>query len=367
MQELTVYKQMTAGTEECLAVLKKEIGIKSGCIPFAVKLVGELKKLPLKTEQDHLDAANTILANLQTLYQGGIMPEDYDKIDFVKRGKVLTASARVEAFYRAAARKGYRISDTIIAVPKEDAGTTYFEENFYNGEIIYTLKDQRINPDRDITAERLISGYFDKFICRLEVREVKTQKRVVMVVCEMSNNEVLKISTVSEQGIYKSEWIEQPDGRGGTKKKKVLTGELNKGTFWINWTGEMVNKTVIRRALKRIKEVLPELTETIYAFEQDEEIITPETTTETEPLNIPMEEEKNVDIRHLTNEEKEECMEMYQLFQKNPKLMQEKIKEIKGMFQKGDNTQDIINKEYASIMAISKNEEAWSEIGEYFI
>lgn len=131
MNNMTVYNQLTCSESSMFNVLKNEIGIKTNCIPFAVKAIDSLKSLGSLTQREALNAANTFLSDLQTLNQGGIIAEDYDKIDFIKRGKVITISARVEAFLRAAARKGYRITDTIVAVPKEDKDTTYFKEIFY--------------------------------------------------------------------------------------------------------------------------------------------------------------------------------------------------------------------------------------------
>ena len=365
MSELSVYKQIISGRDECLETLKREIGLKTNCTPFATKLITAMKDLYIKTEQDATLAANTLLSGLQTLAQGGILPDDYDKIDFVKRGKTIVPSARVEAFYRAAARKGYRITDTIIAVPKEDSNTTYFKENFYNGNIIYTLEDRRLNADRAITAERLVEKYFNKFICRLEIRDAKQNNIIVMTVCEMPIDDMLAVSMTSEQGIYKSKWESYTDNYGNEKKRKVISDELNSGTFWITWTGEMVNKTIIRRALKRVKEVLPELTETIYAFEQDEVIDTPDVIPAEPDISIPMETD-NVNLNKLTAEQQADCREMYDLFVANPKLAEDKLLEIKEMISKGETPQDIINKEYAVLAVLRKSKNKWKEIGGYF-
>ncbi len=363
--ELSVYKQLTQGTEECLAVVKREIGLKSTCFPFAVKLMTALKDLTLKTQQEEFAAANTLLSGLQTLMQGGIIAEDYDKIDFIKRGKMIVPSARVEAFLRASARKGYRITDTIIAVPQADKNTTYFKENFYNGDIVYTLEDQRKNADRAVTAQRLVDGYFAKFICRLDIHDIKQNKRVAMTVCEMPNDDMLTVASASEQGLYKSKWEEYPT-QWGPKKRKVISDELNdENAFWIKWTGEMVNKTIIRRALKRVKEVLPELTESIYAFEQDEYIEPPVTQEPPTVIEIPI-ETVNVDLNNLTKEQIEECKEVLDLYKANPKLAEDKFKEIKQMFENGETAQEVINKEYASIMVLQRSKKKWAEIGGYF-
>lgn len=365
MGELSVYKQIIAGKDECLEVLKREIGMKTNCVPFASKLITAMKELTIKTEQEATNAANVLLSGLQTLAQGGILPEDYDKIDFVKRGGTIVPSARVEAFYRAAARKGYRITDTIIAVPKEDSNTTYFKENFYNGAIYYTLEDRRINPDRAITAERLVKKYFNKFMCRLEIRDARQNNIIVMTVCEMSIDDMLAVSMTSEQGLYKSKWEKYTDNYGNEKKRKVISDELNSGTFWINWTGEMVNKTIIRRALKRVKEVLPELTESIYAFEQDEVIETPDVIPTEPVIEIPV-KSHYVDLNNLTAEQREDCKDMYSLFEANPRLAEIKLEEIKGMFESGEDKQEIINREYAAIMVFNKNQAQWKELRGYF-
>lgn len=366
-EKLSIIKQMSAGTSECLAVLRNEIGLKSTCMPFAVKLIGALNELYAPSEQDKLHAANVLLSGLQTLMQGGIVAEDYDKIDFVKRGKTIVPSARVEAFLRAAARKGYRITDTIVAVPVEDKDTTYFKENFYDGDIVYTLEDARKNPDRAVTAQRLLDGYFDKFLCRLEVRRVKDNERVAVSICEMPLADLMTIASASEQGFYKSYWQEYTAQNGATKKKKVVTNDLNTDTFWVKWTGEMVNKTVIRRALKRIREVLPELTDTIYAFDQDADIVTEEEATVPEKVvDIPVIETDAVKLNALTEEQQEDCKEMMSLFKANPKLAEDKCSTIKDKLENGYAVQDVINEEYAAIVCLKRSPQKWAEIGVWF-
>lgn len=364
--EISVYKQLISSTNECLEVIKREIGMKSTCAPFAVKLIEAMKSLSLKTEQDNLDAANTLLSGLQTLMQGGIVAEDYDKIDFVKRGKTIVPSARVEAFLRAAARRGYRITDTIVAVPKEDSETTYFEEHFYNGDIVYTLKDIRHNPDRAVTAQRLHDRYFAKFICRLEVQEIKSNKRIVMSVCEIPIEEMLTIAAASEQGIYKSQWVDYTDQYGKSRKRKVISKELNTDTFWAKWTSEMINKTIIRRALKRVKEVLPELTDSIYAFEQDDYV---DTVTQPEKeeiiIDVPMEAE-TVDLDNLTSEQKRDCTELYDMWTANPKLADDAMAEIKQLFKNGKSAQEVINERYADVYLLRKSKTKWPELRGFF-
>ena len=367
MGELSVYNQLTIGIPECLTAMKKEIGLKSNCIPFAVKIIEALKTLDIKTDQERLNAVNTLMSGLQTLMQGGILAEDYDKIDLVKHGKTIVPTARVEAFLRAAARKGYRITDTIIAVPKDDKETTYFKETFFNGDFIYTLEDRRFQPNREVTAKNIISGYFSKFICRLDIHEIATNKRIVMTACEMSNEEMLTIVNTSEQGFYKSEWIPVTstwNGKTTTKNTKVLTEKLNTNTFWVKWTGEMAAKTIIRRALKRVKEVLPELSATIYAFEQDTTEIIPELV-QAPIIELPI-ETPNINLNKLTADEKTDVKELLAIWKTNPKLAADSLAEIKSLLENKTELQTVINSHYASIMCLKKSAAKWKQIKQHF-
>lgn len=367
MSELSVYKQMTVSTADCLRVIRREIGMKTTCAPFAVKLMEALSSLTLKTAQEELHAANVLLSGLQTLMQGGIVAEDYDKIDFVKRGGVITPSARVEAFLRAAARKGYRITDTIVAVPQEDYETTFFKEVFSDGDIVYILEDARHNADRAVTAQRLIDRYFAKFICRLDIREVQSGKRVAMTACEMSLDDLMTIAATSEQGIYKSRW-EEYNTKWGKKRRKIITNELNEGSFWVKWTGEMVNKTIIRRALKRVKEVLPELHDSIYAFDRDD-YVEPEQQTPETVIDIPIEYDdktEDVDLHALTEAQQAECLELYELCKANPKLAEDKMTEICAQIEAETPPQEIINRDYAALVVLARSKQKWEQIGGYF-
>lgn len=368
MNNMTVYNQLTCSESSMFNVLKNEIGIKTNCIPFAVKAIDSLKSLGSLTQREALNAANTFLSDLQTLNQGGIIAEDYDKIDFIKRGKVITISARVEAFLRAAARKGYRITDTIVAVPKEDKDTTYFKEIFYNGNILYTLEDRRFNADRKMTAERIADKYFSKYICRLEVTEISSGKRILMTNDEMSNDELNEIAKSSEKGFFKSQWVAYTDQYGKARKRKVITNEYDTDSIWYKWTGEMVKKTIIRRALKRVREVLPELKETIYAFEKDNEESF-EVQNSMPEINIPDlgETESHIDLNKLTAEQKADVKETLEIFKANPKLASQKAEEIKKAFENGEEKQEIIDREYASIMNIKKSKNLWPVIEKYIV
>ena len=354
MKNNTVYNQLVLSNETCLDTIKKEIGMKTKCMPFAVKVIEALKTLTIKTENDALDAANVFLGGMQSLMQGGIIAEDYDKLDFVKRGNTIVPSARVEAFYRAAARKGYRITDTIIAVPKADFATTYFKENFYNGDIIFTLEDERKEPDRVITAKRLAEKYFGKFICRLDIFDIDRNQRVTMVTTEISADDMLNIASSSEQGIFVSKWEKYVNDYGQTKKRKVFTNEINSGSFWVKWTSEMVNKSIIRRALKRVREVLPELKETIFAFDREEDDIP--VVVDDDKIVIPVQQNiENVDLNNLNAEQKADCDDMLEMFKANPKLADDKFNQIISRFKSGEDKQSVINDEYASIIPLMKS------------
>ena len=361
---LTVYQKMTTSTTGLINVVKDELKVKS-CMPFAVKALDALKSLDLKTEADARQASNTFLDNLQTLAQGGITTEDYDKIDFVKRGKVITISARVQALIRAARRKGFIITETIIAVPKED--DIYFQEEFYNGSFVYILKDARKNTDREITAERLVDGYFKNFLCRLEILDIKNNRKI-MTSTEMSGEEILRAQEASENGIFVSKWVEAQGYNGYSKKKKViLNGKdgrekvLNKDSIWIKWTSEMVKKTIMRRALKNIKEALPELDQTILAFDADLQIPATEEVQQKELKIIDVEgvEVDGVDLTNLTEEQKQDVEEVFEIYKQNPLTAQKDAEEIKEKYENGIEIKDLINEYYAEIVNLSKSKKTY--------
>ena len=369
-KELSVYERMTSSTKELINIVNREVGIKC-CQPFAVRAFDALNSLDLKTEVEAKKAANIFLDNLQTLIQGGITADDYDKIDFVKRGNVITISARVQALLRAFKRKNFMVIDTIVAVPQGD--DIYFEEVYKDGVgIIYILKDQRKNIDREITADKLISNHFSKFICRLEIRDLNN-KSVIMTTCEMSNQEVMYAQSSSDNGIYLSEWENVVNAKGEvvyldkakTKPKRVKVihdgkdgrePKLNTNSMWYKWTAEMVRKTVMRRALKNIKETIPELSATIMAFDT-EYSAEPGESKVIEPNIIEVDGINNIDIdlTNLTEEQQKDADEVYEIYCQNPanaKLDAEKIKQI---YESGTPLNEIINEFYAELVNLSKS------------
>jgi hypothetical protein len=354
---------MTTDPVSLFTVMKQEIGQKCNCIPFALKAIESLNTLQIRNEREANQAANRFLSDWQTLSQGGLVAEDYDKVDFVKRGGVITISARVEAFIRAAARKGYRVVVTVEAVPTEDSDTTYYKEHFHGGDIVYILEDKRINGDRAITPERLIDGYFAKFLCRLDISDVKTGKRLLMTTCEMSNSEVMKAQAASDNGLFATKWVEKRDSQGNvilkpdgkTPRMEKAVGQPNTTSIWWIWTGEMVKKTIVRRALKLVREALPELKDSIYAFDKESDII--EENNEVEVV-IPVEtvDSPNVDLNNLTKSQQDEVSEMFELFKANPKLAQDKANEIMAAFYEwGKTPQELINEHYAIIANLRKS------------
>lgn len=373
MKELSVYQKMVLSTSELVKVVNTEIGFKC-CQPFAVRALDALNDLKLKTETEAKRAANVFLDNLQTLFQGGITSEDYDKIDLVKRGNVITVSARVQALIRAFRRKGYMLIDTIIGVPQGD--DIFFEENYKDGVgIIYLVKDKRINSDREITAERLVSNYFSKFLCRLEIREVSTGK-TIMTVTEMSNEEVMHAQSSSDNGIFLSEWKEVTDKKGNVvykdaaktqpKKYKVIYdgsngGEVkyNSDSMWVKWTSEMVKKTVMRRALKNVKETIPELAPTIMAF--DTEFVPNEPQEEKIDDIIEVDGIVNVDIdlTNLTEDQQADVQDCYEIYCQNPENAKLDAEWLKQLYEEGIPINQIINENYAELVNISKSKKLY--------
>lgn len=365
---ITVYGQLTSSTETLIKVVQHEVGVKA-CQPFAVRAFDALSKLSITTDAEARLASNTFLDNLQSLLQGGVTTEDYDKIDFVQRGNVVTISARVQALIRACRRKGFTLKETIVAVPKDD--DVYFEEEYKDGVgIIYLLKDSRKQPDRDITAERLINNYFKRFLCRLEIKNNVTNE-IIMTTTEMTNSEVMNAQASSENGLFQSEWVTYLDKYKKEKKKKVIhdgsDGQepiLNKCSIWYKWTGEMIKKTIIRRALKNIKETLPELQQTFMAFDKDEELAK-EVKEKTKPdiqeaiIEADGIESIKVDLLHLTKEQQSDVDEMFDIYKQNPKTAQADAEHLKDLYETGMPIQDIINEHYPELVNISKSKKLY--------
>lgn len=373
MNEITIFEKMTSSTKALIEIVNKEIGINC-CQPFAVRAFDALNELKLTTELEAKKASNTFLDNLQTLIQGGITSEDYDKLDLIKRGNTVTISARVQALIRAFKRKGFMVIDTIIAVPKGD--DIYFEEQYRDGTgIIYLLKDQRKNTDRAITAERLVENYFDRFICRLEIRDLKNN-RTIMTVCEMTNQEVMFAQSASEKGIFLSEWKEVVDAKGQlvykdrnrtqVKKYKVIYDGTNntevkfdKEAIWYKWTAEMVRKTVMRRALKNIKETIPELTDTIMAF--DTEFVNEPSEEPTSDPIIEVEGINNIDVdlNNLSKEQLDDVNEVYEIYINNPMNARMDAENIKTIYESGRPINEIRNEFYAELVNLSKSKNTY--------
>lgn len=364
--DLTIFQQMTASTDSLIKVVNKEIATKC-CVPFAIRALDALNSLGIKTEVEAKKASNIFLDNLQTLTQGGITTEDYDKIDFVKRGKVITLSARVQAFIRACKRKGFTLIETIIGVPQGD--DIYFEEVYKDHVgIIYLLKDSRVNPDRDITAERLINNYFNRYICRLEIRNNKTGE-IIMTSTDMTNQEIMYAQSCSENGLFESEWKEYKDKNNQTKKYKVVYDgssdtevRVNKNSIWYKWTSEMVKKTILRRALKNLKETLPELYDTILAF--DKEFIQPQPEDDNSIKEVVIEVDgvtnvPGVNLQKLTEDQQKDADEIFEIYKQNPANAMQDAEKIKELYEGGKPISEITNEYYAELVTLSKSKKTY--------
>jgi hypothetical protein len=243
-------------------------------------------------------------------------------------------------------------------VPKDSK--IYYDEAIQGNNILYVLKDDHQITDREITADRLLKGYFDKFLCRLEIRDAKSNQIVAITVTEMSNAEIIAIHNSSDRGIYKSEWLE--DVKTKKKHKVVYDGkdgrkcEYDNESFWVKWTGEMVRKTVLRRALKKVREALPELERTFFAFEE-QPIVVGEPLPPEKPLELPQNDipNENVDIYNLTEEEQKEVAEMLDCYKANPQLATNDANKIMGeYFEKGKSAQELVNAHYAELANLMK-------------
>jgi len=369
MAELTVFQRLSASTDQLIAVVKDELNLKC-CLPFAVRAVDALKVVAakIKTDAQAKKVANRFLDNLQTLTAGGILTEDYDLIDFVERGGTVCISPRIELLFRAAARKGYRIAETTIGVPADDLGI-YFEEAILDGRRAFILKDDRKNLDRKITVDRILDGYFSHFICRLVVSEIQSGRILAEHVEEVSNADILGMANSSDNGIFKTRWEGEPG-----HKRKVVSKERNEGSFWHNWTTSMVKKSVIRRAFKILKETLPELEKTMFAFDNDEDIKTEPRHAEADVKQIEAQVVAAVDVNldALTPAQEAAATEMFEIYKQNPKAATEDAKSIAEALAGGAAAQRLINERFAEIVNIRKssklkqNAELWAKLAPVF-
>ena len=229
-----------------------------------------------------------------------------------------------------------------------------------------TEKDKRVNTERDITAERLAQGYFKKFLCRLEIKDLNNN-RTIMTITEMTNKEVLFAQYASDNGIFISEWKETVNKNGDKKKYKVVYDgtkgndlRMNSDSIWCKWTAEMVKKTVIRRALKNIKEAIPELAQTIMAFDTDfdntpSESITEDNVIEVEGFNNSL----KVDLRNLTEEQQNDVAEMFEIYAQNPASAMIDAEKINEVYKSGKPINEIINEYYAELVNLSKSKKTY--------
>ena len=129
--------------------------------------------------------------------------------------------------------------------------------------------------------------------------------------------------------------------------------------MWVKWTSEMVKKTIMRRALKNIKETIPELAPTIMAF--DTEFIPNEPQENIKENVVDVEGIINIDIdlNNLTEEQKEDVNDCYEIYCQNPENAKLDAERCKKMYEDGVPLNQIINENYAELINLSKSKKLY--------
>ena len=175
----------------------------------------------------------------------------------------------------------------------------------------------------------------------------------------------------SDNGIFLSEWKEVVDKNGKTiykdaaktqaKKYKVIYDgsngtdvKYNQDSMWVKWTSEMVKKTVMRRALKNVKETIPELAPTIMAFDTE---FVPNEPQENNETVVEVEGVNNVDIdlSNLTEDQQADVKDCYEIYCQNPENAKLDAEKCKRLYEEGVPLNQIINENYAELVNLSKS------------
>ncbi|MBR6646366.1 MAG: hypothetical protein IKL09_02485, partial [Clostridia bacterium] len=84
-------------------------------------------------------------------------------------------------------------------------------------------------------------------------------------------------------------------------------------------------------------------------------------------IDIPVEMiEEDVNLHKLTQEQQEECTELYEIYKVNPKLAEDKFAEILKKIEENCAPQKIINEDYAALVVLKRSKAKWEQIGGYF-
>ena len=122
----------------------------------------------------------------------------------------------------------------------------------------------------------------------------------------------------------------------------------------------MVKKTVIRRALKNIKEAIPELAQTIMAFDTDFDNTPPESVEDENVIEVEgFNNNLNVDLRNLTEDQENDVAEMFEIYAQNPASAMVDAEKINELYKSGKAINEIINEYYAELVNLSKSKKTY--------
>ena len=122
----------------------------------------------------------------------------------------------------------------------------------------------------------------------------------------------------------------------------------------------MVKKTVLRRALKNIKEAIPELAQTIMAFDTDFDNTPPESVEDENVIEVEgFNNNLNVDLRNLTEDQENDVAEMFEIYAQNPASAMVDAEKINELYKSGKAINEIINEYYAELVNLSKSKKTY--------
>ena len=115
----------------------------------------------------------------------------------------------------------------------------------------------------------------------------------------------------------------------------------------------------MRRALKNIKEAIPELQDTIMAFETDYIPPTPESNDDEVVIEVDGVNNIDVDLFNLTDEQQQDVKEMMEIYKQNPANATLDAEKIKSLYEQGKPINEIRNEFYAEIVNLSKSKNTY--------
>ena len=318
------------------------------------------------TNVDKERALTRFIGRMADITNLGLNATDSELIYMIPYGKELNVMTHYQAIQRAASRKGYRIDIAVFPVAKDD--TIWFDEEIMNGERVSVKKGEQKNRDLEITADRLLDGYFSNFWLRMSVYKVnqKGGKDIFIrdITACLTPREIIEKHAALSETAFATKWVptgeKNPDGTpklnkwGKPECRKVKdTSKFNPDSVWAKFTSIMVWKSVLRSMTWLVKESLPALAP-VFEFDDMTDSTPPEILKKAdEPVDTVA-----VEIINLDNAPQEVINmadEIKSAYKDNPLLMKSNHNMVMTAL-KTQKPQDVINTFCAEIISLRGTE-----------